>query len=201
MALKYPTQSLGSVPPFPALMFTWRNNGNCELDNMVLYYRYADYDDREAVPDAALRRDGDYQTLGLENTWYQPSETLDLCAVRRGPFLGFRHSQFWSVSAGVEYERRDTDGTEFDTRIGRLYLTGYLPLKRKGKPEWSLDGYLEYSRADYTKPSIFEPGERRDDDYSYVEFAARRALKGNWTGKFAALDHLNLRFGIGQTWQ
>ncbi len=146
---------------------TFRQDGNCELDNLRLYYRRHDYDAREALTRREYDRDGDIKVAGADFTLYQPSRGVE--CYRRGPFFRLIPETSWSFNASYRYETWATRGTEFGVRrhVGNVWAQWPVA------GNFSVEGMVEYARATFRNRSVIDPGVEHQDDLGVLRLAAR----------------------------
>jgi hypothetical protein len=159
-----------TIRALPAMRFTWKSRYHCELDNLLIYYRYDDHRDQEDPLDV-FNRSGRYEAVGFEQTFFEGEGPS--CR-RRGPFLRLSPDSLWRLSFGYEYESRPTDGTEFDTHRNRVQVAFQHPLGENRK--WLVDSSVQRLSAHYG-PSRFDGTHARTDDESRLSLVFRHRFR------------------------
>ncbi len=143
----------------PSVSYQWRrtpgNPDSRQVGRTDVYYVFDDRNYLEVLDERALDRDGTYQIIGLQHTFYI-QQARDLWnnyyagdGAAEAPYFG---DDWLRARLGYAYRDERTRGTEFDLRGHSILWGAYVPLPRRFGLE--LEG--EFAWSDYSGGSIFD---------------------------------------------
>ena len=167
----------------PALMYTWKTAGSCELNTATVFYEVESVDDKSNPGHPLLDRGGTYRAGGAEVSMVLGEIPPGFACERLGPYRQIDSYRNISLHVGSWFGDDSTAGSEFVAERLIVYGRGWVPLwpqayertPRRPAPdvfEWR----LELGRAD------FSDVDGRSDDSVLLEVGARWGFvkRGKW---------------------